>query len=210
MTDPKQDKPAPLPAIELPVLESRGARYKLALVLLDVETLDEFVRYADTGDLSRFLEALDAPTRAAVLEPWVKPERDERHAAINEMAKARGLAIDAQSSRDMLVWLQDDAAEERGGQFADLWTQLKAAVRRVKEAESRATRAEARVAELEVQLYRAELHAVAEAVRAVCALPDNPSADAECETVRELSMAMKRLLDTKREALARIAELEKR
>ena len=32
---------------------------------------------------------------------------------------------------------------------------------------------------------------------AVCALPDNPSAESECETVRGLAMAMKRLLDTK-------------
>lgn len=60
----------------------------------------------------------------------------ERCAALKEMAKARGLAQDAQLRVDFLVLDREEQAEERGGQFAKLWEGLKAAVKRAEKAEA--------------------------------------------------------------------------
>jgi hypothetical protein len=61
--------------------------------------------------------------------------RADYHAACNEMAKARGQAQDAISRFDWLAFDRDEEAENRGGQFARLWSGLKAAVKRAEELE---------------------------------------------------------------------------
>lgn len=81
--------------------------------------------------------AAEATQRAERAEALAKSANTERYAALNEMAKARDKAQDAQLRYDFLCFDQEEVAEERGGQFARLWGKLKEAVRRAERAEAR-------------------------------------------------------------------------